>query len=723
MENADVLASPIPPKLRQCSQRQARWRSASYLAGSGRAEVGPVDKNPKRCAWVVLLMLGRAYTPGALVIAESLRALKTKHEIVCMVTDDIPHEVRALLRGTPENPIYDDVVEVPYVVQRTHPFDTKKRAELYSGWIDRSFTKWNCLQLTQYDRVILVDADVVAIANCDDLFELRPPAACYSNPWAYPWQARGGLPNPYLMKCRPGRHGLAYDPPHGARVPASQIEEALRTRSFVGWGAMTLLEPDAAKYEAFLTMLHAAPVFGEEYNAMSGADEIAIAVFYAREGGEWTHIHQRYLAIPWKQNWVSRDIRAYHYHGRKPWDMKPDEWPDLADWWRVADRLAVKHPSLRALFRPEAEAAENAAKTAAKPLDADIAQLQITNDLRAMIIAQAKMGGRHSNKVYAWPAVNRILGRWLMALVNQAGHGSMAGHAAEDSGWARAYRRSTLDDACNVALAADLAKERIVSSPGEAGTMVIAALALVEGRRGRILRSTGATPACNDEALSYGSHFTVPTTPRIRQLIALLGCEKAAATVIRHGVVLGELQGCVRQAHADYLYTDWGVRNEAFASPLDARLFGKEGATYFSVFPDTDEAFGSAGDFFADDNPGRPGSWLFHPPPAEGVVLRAALAAARIVNCAPPRTVFFLVPDRLGVGAAAYKALRENPFCAAELLFEARTPILETPAGAPLDTDTPYAYIALSSFGPSLETRAEVRAGLEGALRHELYAL
>ena len=165
------------------------------------------------------------------------------------------------------------------------------------------------------------------------------------------------------------------------------------------------------------------------------------------------------------------------------------------------------------------------------------------------------------------------------------------------------------------------------------------------------------------------------------------------------------------------------MRNEAFASPLDARLFGKEGATYFSVFPDTDEAFGSAGDFFADDNPGRPGSWLFHPPPAEGVILRAALAAASIVGCGPPRTVFFLVPDRLGVGATAYNALRENPFCVAELLFEACTPILETPAGDPLDTDTPYAYIALSSFGSSLETRAEVRSELEKALRHKLYAL
>jgi hypothetical protein len=655
----------------------------------GRAAPDP----PKKCAWVVLLMIGKAYAPGALVVAQSLRAMKTKHDLVCMVTDDVPPETRAQLRGTAQSPIYDAVIEVPYVAQRTRPFEAKKQAELYGGWIDRSFTKWNCLTLTQYDRVILVDADVVAVTNCDDLFELRPPAACYSNPWAYPWQVRGGLTNPYL-KCAPGREASC-DLPHGTRVPASQIEEALRTGSFVGWGAMVLLEPSAAKYKSFLAMLHANTVFGEDYNAISGSDEISIAAFYAREAGGWTHIHQRYIAIPWKRNWVSRDIRAYHFHGRKPWDMEPDEWPDLADWWKVAERLVAKHPGLRPMFYPEI--------VAVTPLDGDVAQLRVTNDLRAMIVGRAKERGRHRDKADAWRVANAILGRWLMALVN-----SKPGTPHD---WARVYHHTTLEDAFNNTLAGDLLAAK-VASPDEVGAMVTAMLALVDGRLGRFPRPTGASPACDGEALTYGSHFTMPAAPRVRQLVALGGCDKAAAAVVRHAVVLGELQGCIRQAHADHLYAKHGVRNEAFASPLDARLFGKEGAAYFSAFPDTDAAFGSSGDFFAADDPFRlhPGNWLVHPPPAGEVVIRAARAVADAMSLETPRTVFFLAPDNGGEASAACEILRDSPFYAAELQFEARAAILETPAGEPLVTDAPYAYIALSSEG------FEVRASLEATL-------
>ena len=636
----------------------------------GRADADP----PKKCAWVVLLMIGKSYAPGALVVAQSLRAMKTKHDIVCMVTNDVPFETRAQLLGTVQRPIFDDIVEVPYVAQQTRPFKAKKQAELYGGWIDRSFTKWNCLKLTRYNRVILVDADVVAVTNCDDLFELRPPAACYSNPWACPWQP-GGVKNPY--------QGTPCELPHGARVPATLIEEALRTKSFVGWGAMVLLEPNMERFEAFTAMLYADAVFGEEFDSISGSDEVSIAAFYAREG-DWTHIHQRYLAIPWKKDWVSRDIRAYHFHGRKPWDMDPNEYPDLAVWWGVAKHLMENNPDLRRVFYPEG----------ANGLDADIAQLQISNDLRTMLL----------KKNYHGHAADAILGRWLMALINGGDH------KAPD--WARVYRRSTFEDTFNNTLAGDLLAAKIAASPDEAGAMVAAMLALVEGRLSRLPRPIGAGPACDGETLTYGSHFTMPATPRIKKLIALGGCERAAATVVRHAVVLGEQQGCVRQAHADYLYTDWGVRNEAFASPLDARLFDMEGAAYFSAFPDTDAAFGSSGDFFATDDPFSlyPGNWFVHPPPADSVLVRAAHTVANVMGLGAPRTVFFLTPS---AALAACETLRASPFYAAELQLRADV-ILETPAGDALVAKTAYTYIVLSSEKP------EAQVGLEDALGHKL---
>lgn len=281
-----------------------------------------------KCAWVVLIMLGDSYAPGAFVLAHSLRKLQTKHSIVCMVTRDVSAEIRAqlLIVG------YDEVIEVPYIEQKTK---VKKQNDKYKSWIDKSFTKWNCLMFTQYDRVILVDADIVFAINSDDLFDLQAPAACYTNPYAIPWKPDG------LINCYIKDHNLT----HGSFISEKDILNSLKYGSFVGCGAMVLLEPNMKKYDEFCTMLRATDVFGEKYNTISGADEIAIAIFYATTG--WTHIHQRYIAIPWKKDWVNTNIHAYHYYGFKPWEKNPAEFPDLTYWWSLSDELTTKHAELK----------------------------------------------------------------------------------------------------------------------------------------------------------------------------------------------------------------------------------------------------------------------------------------------------------------------------------------------------------------------------------------
>lgn len=62
------------------------------------------------------------------------------------------------------------------------------------------------------------------------------------------------------------------------------------------------------------------------------------------------------------------------------------------------------------------------------------------------------------------------------------------------------------------------------------------------------------------------------------------------------------------------LFYDWGIRNEGFASPFNARLLGKPDAQFYSLFKDTDEIFGSAGSFFKLRRPENPGHWCLDPP-------------------------------------------------------------------------------------------------------------
>ncbi|HVE14404.1 MAG TPA: hypothetical protein VNI01_13475 [Elusimicrobiota bacterium] len=279
-----------------------------------------------RGAWAVLVMRGDAYLPGALVTAQSLRWVRTRHALVCMVTADVSAGARADLGR-----LYDRVVEVPYLRGRGGELHTPRQTELYGDWIAVASTKWNCLGLTEWPRVVFVDADVLFLVNCDDLFDLPPPAACFASPWAQPWCA-GGLPNPFLAGDGP----LA----HGARVKPAAVRRALAENGFVASASLVVLAPDAGRLERLRALL-VAPVPSLRG---SGADEVALARLFLGEEAEWAHIHPRFLTVPWKRHWV--DVRALHFMGRKPWDSHPTEWPDLQDWWDAARPLLRLAPPL-----------------------------------------------------------------------------------------------------------------------------------------------------------------------------------------------------------------------------------------------------------------------------------------------------------------------------------------------------------------------------------------
>jgi glycogenin glucosyltransferase len=635
-------------------------------------------------------MIGVSYLPGALAVAWSLRRLRTRHALVCMATPDVPAGARAQL-----GLVYDRVVEVPYVAHKARPLPSLRQAEYYAGWLDRGFTKWNCLELAEYDRVLLVDADVVFLVNSDDLFDLRPPAACFSLPWAAPWQREGGLANPYLAAL-PAQADPP-DLPHGCEVPAAAVMAALHARTFVGGGFLVLLEPRRGKLAELVALIGAGPVYGAGYRTTSAADETAIAELYARAGTPWTHIHQRYAAIPWKKDWVARDIRAYHYLGRKPWESSPLEWPDLADWWRVADGLVAAHGGLRGLFYPDAGAVA--------PLDADAAQLRLTGDARALVLGAGREHGKRREQRAAWREADNVLGRWLMALVNTPGP------AESYVAWAQVYRRSAPGEPFNRKLAAELTEKGFVRTEAQAHALVAKILETVDLRLDRPPRPSGVAPACGGGALSYGSHFETPETARLARLVELGGCAAAVAVALRYAVVIASgQQWGIPRAHAAYLYDRFRVRGEAFASPLNARLLGMPGARFCSAFPDTDAPFGSAGDFFAQDPATLDGNWVVNPPFVEELLLRAARHLLGALEAGALQTFFYIMPA--WTDTEAYGLLAGSPFLVAERRLEPGQYYYEDPAGARVDTKAASLYLALSTES------AEARARLPGALEH-----
>ena len=118
-------------------------------------------------AYVTLLYGNNIYLSGALVLGYSLMKTNTPYDRIIMVTPDVSGDYKFYLKH-----MYTHVQEIEYI---------KVNPEIFleeSTRFNNVFTKLECLSLTQYDKIIFLDLDMIIVKNLDHLFNLNAPAAC-----------------------------------------------------------------------------------------------------------------------------------------------------------------------------------------------------------------------------------------------------------------------------------------------------------------------------------------------------------------------------------------------------------------------------------------------------------------------------------------------------------------------------------------------------------------
>ncbi len=288
--------------------------------------------------WCTLVMLNEEYARGAIVVAKTLRILNTKYPIWCMVALGISDECIACL-----SEYFDRIVRVPLITHNVISMKSKKQNDIYKSWIHHSFTKWNIMdpQLFPVDKVILVDADMLFLQNCDELFDVAAPAATFSSPWAFPYhKKRGGLYNPYgEMK-------------HGATVPHHKIRQGFR-RSFLCPACMVLVHPTATSYKMMLDILTSSEYYGDKA-CVSGFDEQLLVSTWLATKQNIQHIHQRYNWLVGKPQWLLNNEKpmTQQYYNGKPWRENPTatQWDDVKQWHDIWQQVISETPAIADYF-------------------------------------------------------------------------------------------------------------------------------------------------------------------------------------------------------------------------------------------------------------------------------------------------------------------------------------------------------------------------------------
>lgn len=292
----------------------------------------PVSK--VKYAYATLVMKGDAYVPGALVLAHSVRATwpnrrSDKIELVCQVSPDVSREARQAL-----SKVFDHIVVVDLLEQPSVQLPTAKQRQMYGTWMSAAYTKWHCLGFARYRKVAFLDADMIFLDNCDEVFDLSAPAGVFSAPWAKPFKSNGHF-NPYHGKVR-----------HGDVVSMTAIRDGL-DRAVVAHGAFVVVPTGKDLFDQFVEFIRARYPVGHAgcYGAL---DEQSITEFLLRAGYSWTYLHQRFMSISWHPNWnEGKKPMVLHYFSAKPWNMPREEaWEDMKAWWNLADDLVEKMPDL-----------------------------------------------------------------------------------------------------------------------------------------------------------------------------------------------------------------------------------------------------------------------------------------------------------------------------------------------------------------------------------------
>jgi len=250
----------------------------------------------KMFAYVTLVMLGDEFAEGAKVLAKSLLATQTPYDLVCMVTPDVSEVAVADLKK------YYIVVTVDYIKYECPPMITKRQNEIYGHWIDYAFTKWQCLTLHHYKKIVYIDADHLVVKNIDHLFRLRAPALCFMD------ESFGYYDN------------LIY----GDVVSSKTIDNYLRFNKVLCKGGTVLFEPNQKLYTTLTNLLNSNNRCLNKCYYHNGFDEQILLQAFVKLNIRVTCISLLYVwnAGSYHRLLKGQDPFVINYYGDvKPWHL------------------------------------------------------------------------------------------------------------------------------------------------------------------------------------------------------------------------------------------------------------------------------------------------------------------------------------------------------------------------------------------------------------------
>ncbi|KIO31875.1 glycosyltransferase family 8 protein [Tulasnella calospora MUT 4182] len=262
----------------------------------------------KKAAWVVLIT-NPSYLPGLFVLHHSLRSVGTRYPLVVIATPQLSAVARAIIarRGIP---IRD--------VQSLRPRPGVHQLAEHDRRFEDTWTKLRSFELVEFDRVVMMDADMLVRRNMDELMELPLPRdsiaashVCACNPRKLAHYPKDWIPE-----------NCAFTPlvaPDCLSNPPRITRSSPRPYNLLNSG-LVVLTPSLKTYNTLEDWVHNSPLIP----TFSFPDQDLLSAVFA---GRWKPLPYIYNALKPLRNvhpkmWRDEDVKVVHYILDKPWQAR-----------------------------------------------------------------------------------------------------------------------------------------------------------------------------------------------------------------------------------------------------------------------------------------------------------------------------------------------------------------------------------------------------------------
>ena len=265
----------------------------------------------RRYAYVTFLILNDSYLSGALLLAYGLRQQWTEADLICLVTPEITSTARAALGC-----LYDHVVEVEAIYV---PHKRRHQRQDRPFW----FTRMNALRLgvdgdlgLSYEKLVVLDADVLPMKWYDHLFTLVAPAGVINESKAH--LTESDIVPDHIHQGTEWRWHRIYNAHcrHGSNIPKKITDRvALDPENNTGIsGSLYVWEPSMEEYRRIRAQIETPEILELVADRFDYPDMQYLTIHWS---GRWTSVDLRFIGF--KGYPGIRALYGTHFAGFKPW--------------------------------------------------------------------------------------------------------------------------------------------------------------------------------------------------------------------------------------------------------------------------------------------------------------------------------------------------------------------------------------------------------------------